>query len=148
MNELSHLAAIAAEAVSGRMADPFAVFGPHETDDGIVVRSFQPGADSVELLSRDGKSFGAMKDIGHGLFVGNLPEMAPYRLRITWPTGTHETEDPYSFGLLIGDVDMYLFGEGRHWDLGHNMGAKASARSTVCRVWSSASGPPMHVGSR
>ena len=35
-----------------------------------------------------------------------------------------ETEDPYSFGLLLGDIDLHLFNEGRHFELAHCLGAQ------------------------
>ncbi len=35
-----------------------------------------------------------------------------------------ETEDPYSFGLLLGETDLYLFNEGRHRNLGETFGAQ------------------------
>ena len=41
-----------------------------------------------------------------GLFEGLVDERAPYRLRIAWPGAVQETEDPYSFGLLLGDLDL------------------------------------------
>ncbi len=123
MHQQTNLAAIAAEAVIGRMSDPFAVFGPHETEDGVVVRSFQPGADKAEIVDESGEIISEMNDVGHGLFIGQLDDNRRYVLRIHWPTGTYETEDPYSFGTLVGDLDLHLLNEGRHWDLGHNFGA-------------------------
>jgi hypothetical protein len=37
-----------------------------------------------------------------------------YRLRIIWPGGAQETEDPYSFPTIIGDLDAWLLAEGSH----------------------------------
>ena len=37
-----------------------------------------------------------------------------------------ETEDPYSFGLLLGDMDLHLFNEGRHFELGNAFGAQTA----------------------
>ncbi|MFG3756241.1 hypothetical protein ACGE32_28345, partial [Klebsiella pneumoniae] len=56
------------------------------------------------------------------------PEL--YRLRVIWPAGTgheavQETEDPYAFGLLLGDLDMHLLNEGTHWALASCLGAQA-----------------------
>ena len=34
-----------------------------------------------------------------------------------------ETEDPYSFGSLLGDLDLHLFNEGRHFELASHLGA-------------------------
>ena len=36
-----------------------------------------------------------------------------------------ETEDPYSFGVLLGDLDLHLFNEGRHFELARCLGAQS-----------------------
>ncbi len=45
-----------------------------------------------------------------------------------------ETEDPYSFGLLLGDVDLHLFNEGRHFQLAHCLGAQAMTIDGIAGV--------------
>src|SRR3569832_2424149 len=35
--------------LSGRLPDPFALLGPHRAGDGMVVRTFQPGARAVDV---------------------------------------------------------------------------------------------------
>ncbi|UFN47285.1 1,4-alpha-glucan branching protein GlgB [Roseomonas sp. OT10] len=109
-----------AALVEGRHGDPFALLGRH----GDVVRSFQPGAEAVEVLPEDGDPVPLERIHPAGLFAGAVPP-GPYRLRIRWPGGVQETEDPYAFGLLLGDLDVYLFGEGRHRELGKVFGAQA-----------------------
>ena len=59
------------------------------------------------------------------MFEGTVVDRAPYLLRITWPGAVQETEDPYSFGPLLGDLDLHLFGEGRHFELAKVLGAHA-----------------------
>lgn len=118
------LAAIAAEALEGRLTDPFAVFGPHGAGADRIVRTFQPGASRVTLLNaRSGKKIAEMDQVVDGLFVGKLGRNKAYRLKIEWPGGSFETEDPYSFGPLLGDFDLHLFSEGTHRDLGRKFGA-------------------------
>ena len=106
----------------GRLGDPFAVLGPH----GDEVRSFQPGARGVTVLARDGNAELARLEQVHpaGVFAGKLARVVPYKLRIDWPGGTQETEDPYGFGLLLGALDMHLFAEGRHFELARVFGAQ------------------------
>jgi 1,4-alpha-glucan branching enzyme len=60
-----------------------------------------------------------------GVFSGVLPGPVPYRLRIVWPGGEQETEDPYAFPPLLGAVDLHLLAEGRHRRLGEALGAHA-----------------------
>ncbi|HEY8614189.1 MAG TPA: 1,4-alpha-glucan branching protein GlgB, partial [Roseomonas sp.] len=115
--------------VEGRHGDPFAVLGRH----GGVVRTFQPGALAVEAVPRDGAPVALRGIHDPGLFEGELPP-GPYTLRITWPGGVQETEDPYSFGLLLGDFDLYLFGEGRHREMGRVFGAQAMSVDGVAGV--------------
>ena len=56
-------------------------------------------------------------------------------LSITWPGGTvQETEDAYAFGPFLGDLDLHLFNEGRHWDLGRVFGAQPKTVEGVAGV--------------
>jgi len=127
-----------AEATSG---DPFALLGPHRTEDGPIIRAFLPGADIVEAVDRaDGRRLAVLLP-GQisGLFEGFVTDEAPYRLRISWPNALQETEDPYSFGLLLGDLDLYLFSEGRHFALDAQFGAQpmsiGGVRGVRFAVW-------------
>ena len=114
-----------AALVAGRLADPFGFLGPHNESGVCVVRSFQPGALKVEVLSRDDRSLlGQLAPLGtDGLFAGAVVAPLPYLLRIHWPEAIEETEDPYSFGLLLGELDLHLFAEGCHWQLAERLGA-------------------------
>jgi 1,4-alpha-glucan branching enzyme len=115
----------ALELIEGRLTDPFRLLGPHRTAEGIVVRTFQPGARGVEIVARDdGRPLGSLSEASGGLFAGTISEDVPYLFRIDWPAGTQETEDPYSFGLVLGDLDLHLFSEGAHWHLAQNLGAQ------------------------
>src|SRR5262245_41638128 len=93
--------------------DAFRVLGPHDTSSGWVVRAFLPGAVAVEVLRRSDRArLGRLEASDSGLFQGIVSEQAPYLLRITWPGGVQETEDPYSFGPVLGDMDLHLLNEG------------------------------------
>jgi 1,4-alpha-glucan branching enzyme len=110
-----------------RHGDPFTVLGPHDTPTGHIVRVFLPGARSVEALRRsDRRPIGQLKaGQPEGFFEGPVSDSSPYLLRITWPDAVQETEDPYSFGLLLGELDLHLFNEGRHFELATAFGAHA-----------------------
>lgn len=107
--------------------DPFSMLGPHsDGKDGQVIRAYLPNALSVRVLSRDGE-----RDLGEltmsdkpGFFAGHFPVREPYLLKINWATGEQITEDPYSFGQLLGEMDLYLFAEGNHRDLSSALGAQ------------------------
>src|SRR4030081_2005308 len=112
----------------GDLNDPFAVLGRHHTPDGYVVRAFFPGALAVEARAEDGGLLTqlAPSPTHEGVFVGPMSDAGRYVLRIQWPGGVHETEDPYAFGPLLSDLDLHLFSEGTHWDLPHRFGANVA----------------------
>jgi len=128
VNDLAIIAGdrAAADALrEGRLADPFSFLGPHETAHGIIVRAFLPEATSVDVFARDGGEWlGRLQPFEDtGLFAGPVSRRAAYFLRIQWPQSMQETEDPYSFGPILGDVDLHLFAEGSHWNLPERFGA-------------------------
>jgi 1,4-alpha-glucan branching enzyme len=127
-----------AEATNG---DPFSVLGPHELADGWIIRVYIPGAHGVEIVRRaDGACIAQLESSEHdGLFEGRVEGPAPYLLRIQWPTSVQEAEDPYSFGLLLGEMDLYLVNEGRHFKLAEALGAQSvivdNVRGIRFAVW-------------
>ncbi len=119
--------------MSGRLINPFNLLGPHTVEGHTIVRTYQPGASAVHVVHEDGLI--SLEQIGDsGLYAGALPAgtalPAHYRLSVEWPgewdneSVVQEVEDPYSFGLLLGDMDLYLIGEGRHYELGRCLGAQ------------------------
>ncbi|MHA6493118.1 1,4-alpha-glucan branching protein GlgB [Pseudomonas borbori] len=114
-------------------ADPFAILGPHKTEDGVNIRAYLPNALTVELLDAStGESLGMLdQSAAPGLFSIRLSEPRSYRYRINWGNSTQETEDPYAFGQLLGEMDLYLFAEGNHRDLGNRFGAQLATHEGV-----------------
>src|SRR3954464_11866280 len=114
--------------VEGRNGDPFSILGPHPSGKGSITRAFLPGATAVEVLTREtGRHLATLERVHPGgLFAGYLDQPSPYKLRIVWPDAIQETEDPYSFGLLLGDLDLHLIGQGTHYKLSHVLGAVAT----------------------
>jgi 1,4-alpha-glucan branching enzyme len=109
----------------GRHPDPFAVLGRHAGPDGSFVRAYLPGSSYVELVTGEGEERKAepMLSQGHGIFEAPVADGSPYRLRVSWPDGIAEAADPYAFGLLLSEIDIHLFAEGRHFDLATRFGA-------------------------
>ena len=108
--------------LAGRSGDPFAVLGRH----GEVVRALLPGATAVELVSPEGRNLAAMTlEDPAGLFEGRIAPNAAYRFRIDWNGVVQETEDPYSFGLQLGELDLHLLAEGRHHRMADCLGSHA-----------------------
>ena len=109
--------------------DPFAVLGMHQAGDRLVVRIFRPDARAVTVVDAGDPqrefSAGALRD---GFFEAVLPENSarfPYVLRFTAHNGSEWTAaDPYSFGPILGSVDLHLFHEGNHWEIYKKLGAQ------------------------
>ncbi|MGB8923487.1 MAG: 1,4-alpha-glucan branching protein GlgB [Pseudomonas sp.] len=110
--------------------DPFSILGPHgDGAGGQFIRAYLPGALKVEVLDRDsGEERGELTATETpGLFVGHFAQARPYLLRTRWAGGEQVAEDPYSFGQLLGEMDLYLFAEGNHRDLSGCLGAQLTS---------------------
>lgn len=114
------------EAIAqGAHHDPFAVLGPHQAKKNWTVRTFQPQAQSVDLLDEQNELLCKMKRVHpEGLFEARLPlPMVNYRLRWSDNEHSHLIDDPYRFPSALGDMDRYLMSEGTHYQLHDKLGA-------------------------
>ena len=119
----------------GEHDNPFSVLGPHDVEEGRVIRAFLPGATKVEVLRQDGSVLAPLEASAEaGLFENLVRERVPYRLRIAWPDAIQETEDSYAFDLLLGELDLHLFNEGRHFELARTLGAQSISIGGVSGV--------------
>ncbi|WP_088347180.1 MULTISPECIES: 1,4-alpha-glucan branching protein GlgB [Rhodomicrobium] len=110
--------------VRGACRDPFAVLGPHRVDGGLAIRAFQPDAEALTVIGRDGEALGQLERIDPaGFYSGVVADVADYRLRARRHGDQWDLEDPYRFGPLIGELDTHLFGEGSHRRLWERLGA-------------------------
>ncbi|MGO4138762.1 1,4-alpha-glucan branching protein GlgB [Rhizobium brockwellii] len=111
--------------IEGRHDDPFSILGPHQSGGMTIVRVYLPGAEAVDLIDATSGRVVAPFSIAHpsGLFAAAAASRTGYRLRITWPDAVQITEDPYSFGLLLGELDLHLISEGTHYSLSRTLGA-------------------------
>ncbi len=112
--------------VRAEHGDPFSILGPHPDGDGLVIRAYLPNALGVEVLERTGGRVLAAMEQGQvpGFFFTRLTNPQPYLLKIRWAGGEQLTEDPFSFGPQLGEMDMYLFSEGNHREIGRVFGAQ------------------------
>src|SRR5215831_6364010 len=113
------------DLIHGRNRDPFGVLGPHPEDGGWAIRAFHPAAKSIDVrLLPGGEVLRMTRRHLDGLFEVHLPERPDYRLRITFP-GDHvlEIDDPYRYGRVLTDFDVYLLGEGTHHRAFEKLGA-------------------------
>ena len=131
-------------AIVGRNADPFALLGPHavETPAGRrwVIRVFHPGIAGVSIVLPDSATaIEAQQLHPEGFFEAALPEAqreppapASYRIVYRTPSGdTFERYDTYAFPFLLSEFDLYLMGEGRHYDTYNKLGAHVQTLAGV-----------------
>jgi len=119
-----------ARLTNGEHTEPHRILGVHPARDdgiaGLVVRAFHPQATSVEVLPAQATP-APLEKLGGGLFAGFLPGADfpfPYRLRFRFADGnTWERDDPYRFPPTVGEIDLYLFGEGTHRRLWEVLGS-------------------------
>jgi 1,4-alpha-glucan branching enzyme len=99
----------------GRHGDPFAVLGPHPGSAGnVLVRAFLPGALAVQAVAQ-GKSWPLWLRHADGIFEGPFAASGPYQLRVRWHDGSESLiDDPYRFGPVLGEMDVWLLAEGSH----------------------------------
>jgi 1,4-alpha-glucan branching enzyme len=110
---------------TGREGDPFAVLGPHRLGSGTVVRAFVPNARAVTVVDERGAALGEGVRVGAtDLFEALVVELPDrYRLRIASDDGDRTIDDPYRFGPLLGELDVWLIAEGNHLELYRVLGA-------------------------
>jgi 1,4-alpha-glucan branching enzyme len=119
--------------VHARHGDPFAVLGPHRTPGGWSVRALVPGADTVEVVDRATRATIGRLARQHpdGFWAGPVESGEPYLLRVTAAGVTHETEDPYSFPAVLGELDVHLLAQGRHLEIARALGAHVTEHDGV-----------------
>jgi 1,4-alpha-glucan branching enzyme len=110
-----------------RHADPFSVLGPHVEHGRVVIRAIFPSAASVAVTRTDHPPVEMTKRHPAGIYEATLEnegQVPAYRLRVTTPGGqVTEIDDPYRFGRILSDFDLYLFGEGNHTRIYDKLGA-------------------------
>jgi 1,4-alpha-glucan branching enzyme len=122
--------------IAGRISDPFALLGPQPADAPAgrrwVIRFFHPHAASAAVqVSGIPSPIEAQMVRDEGLFEATLPDAyhdrpdpANYRLRFETHSGaSFERYDAYAFPYLLSEFDLYLMGEGRHYDTYEKLGA-------------------------
>ena len=113
--------------VQGRHNNPFSVLGLHRVGDARIVRTVQPHAQRVDLIDGDGETLAPMERIHpHGLFAAVMPSRKRrYKLRVTDSAGsTADIEDCYRFPTTLGDLDLYLLGEGSDRKIYNKLGSQ------------------------
>jgi len=125
--------------------DPFAVLGPHRGADGALsVRAFLPTAREVTVLHASTAAPPRVLTCRHddGFFEGavDADPTLPYQLQVRWDSGlTSVLHDPYRFGMVLGEMDVWLLAEGTHLRpyeiLGAHLRRMDDVEGTSFAVW-------------
>jgi 1,4-alpha-glucan branching enzyme len=108
--------------------DPFALLGMHEVDKHLIVRVMRPDAKAAIVIDRNNfdRRFPADRVAEEGFFEARIDasERFDYLLElVTWSGQTLQISDPYSYGPVLGELDMHLYCEGNHYEIYEKLGA-------------------------
>ena len=111
--------------LSGTHSEPHSLLGPHPEGGVTVIRAFHPDATAAAVAHPGGVVEMEQVDPG-GLFEARVPvrDLFAYRLRFRTASTEWEAEDPYRFLPTLGEMDLYLIGEGTHRELWRRLGAR------------------------
>jgi len=139
--------------LAARHSDPFSLLGPHLLDGNWTMRFFLPGATEASVSLRSTAVEGAAASVP--VKVTNAVKLRPEGFfEATWPSSqsvppspgsykiqgrTHfgdsfEIFDTYSFPVVLSEFDLYLMGEGRHYDTYEKLGSHVITLEGVCGV--------------
>jgi 1,4-alpha-glucan branching enzyme len=129
-----------------RHNDPHRILGIRRSDKGrTTARVFYPGAAAASLIFANGERFSLIKEHADGLFEAETSKELPsspesYEIEATLKDGSVATyRDPYAFAPTVGEVDLYLLGEGQHLEAYRVLGAHpreiAGIAGTSFAVW-------------
>src|ERR1700722_9412027 len=135
--------------VAGRHGDPHRVLGRH----GGVVRAFRPDATAMRLVVESGGEprIVTMTRIhpagGWEAPIGTEAERYRFEIDVAegGPVGTWSFDDPYHSWPTLGDVDLHLFGEGRHRRLWEVLGAHCRVHDSMAGVSFAVWAPNAHA---
>ena len=132
------------ELIAGQCRDPFHLLGPHTSDDGADLTAFAPFAESVSILLGEDRAVD-MQSLGDGVFFAKTiagPEVLgadAYKLRVDWGHSQQVLVDPYAFGPLLSDYDLFLFRQGRLFRMADSFGANlrefSGVKGVLFAVW-------------
>ncbi|WP_373019732.1 1,4-alpha-glucan branching protein GlgB [Thiomicrorhabdus sp.] len=116
--------------------DPFSVLGCHpldvvsEDEQAWMIRVWLPTAEEACVLTQDEQTITLERIEGSDLFVvvidAEQKALLPLHYKVLWTEADgsrHSLVSPYTFLPQLGELDLHLFAEGRHWHLYEVLGA-------------------------
>jgi 1,4-alpha-glucan branching enzyme len=143
--------------VQAEHSNPFEVLGPHwvgrSRGRSLTIRAFRPGAQKAAVFWDANQTvYPATRIHPEGVFEAILPADTPdlreggpfpptaYRLQFRFAQDAQfETYDPYAFPQVLTEYDLYLSGEGTHYEkyekLGSHLREVAGLKGVHFAVW-------------
>ena len=137
---------------SGRHHDPFLFLGCHPIDNGWVIRTWLPMAEQAWV-----EEYPLQRLNGSDCFSVTLTDAQhqalPQHYAVSWQEDDepiHRVISPWTFWPQMGELDLHLFAEGRHWNIHQHLGAHATTlngiEGVVFAVWAPAASRVSVVG--
>ena len=132
------------ELIKGELNAPKHLLGIHDYGDGQVITAYKPHSKRVSITSVTGKNPVEMEVLGEGFYGAYFDKKkykgSKYRFQTEYHDGTTvTTADCYAFDSLISDYDVYLFAEGKNYDIYEKLGAHPmtidGVKGTYFAVW-------------
>ena len=113
-----------ASIASGSHPQPHDTLGQHAVGDGFVIRALRPLAAAVAAVRRDGSRV-ELDHVADGLWQGYARGAGQaYEVEASYDgVSVWLADDPYRFVSSVGEMDLYLWAEGRHEQLWQVLGA-------------------------
>lgn len=128
----------------GQLNAPKHLLGIHDYGEGQVITVYRPHAEQVCVTDVDGRNPIHMEKLAegfYGIFFENKKyEGNKYKIQTKYQDGTTVlTADCYAFASQITDFDVYLFAEGKNYDIYNKLGAHPvtidGVEGTYFAVW-------------
>lgn len=123
--------------VSFEESNPSEVLGPHLFPGNMLsIRAYLPRAANVWLnLEGQRREFSEVDSRGFWEIQVSAKEVPRYTISFQDKSGyVEEREDPYSFTPMIGELDLYLYGEGTHRKIYEKLGAHPAVINSVAGI--------------
>lgn len=114
------------EIIQSNHRDPHHILGIHKNNKNkYTINAFQPYAKSVKVIGLEkNQELDMIKIADEGFFSIEVNALMKYKLQYKGHNGDiWEMYDPYTFEPVLADLDLYLFGQGTHYEIYNKLGA-------------------------
>ncbi len=131
------------QIIDSQHGDPHHILGMHEMKlngkNVLTVRAFIPQAEKITVRDLKDKNNVYEMNLIHedGFFeciIQTRSELFKYVFDIEGHGSSWTIYDPYSFDVVLSELDLYLFGEGNHYEIYNKLGAHVTTIDGVSGV--------------